>query len=243
MRKLTVIVTILSFILADIISPGVLHAQDLSLPTPGTRVYLSTAFNAPILKGIKVHPSNPFRFDFILDKGESNISSLALKDESTKLIKYFLASITTPEKDLWVNLSPYEKDRIVPESFGKTEMGRDLLAQDYLLKQITASLIYPEDEIGKQFWKRVYEEVAKKFGTINVPVDTFNKVWILPEKAVVYENATSGTAYVVKSSLKVMLDSDYLAMQKSAKSTSIENETNQIGKQGLVQNIVSEPLI
>jgi hypothetical protein len=47
----------------------------------------------------------------------------------TKLIKYFLASLTIPEKDLWVNLSPYEKDRIIPQSFGLTEMGRDLLSR------------------------------------------------------------------------------------------------------------------
>ena len=99
-----------------------------------------------------------------------------LKEESTKLIKYFLASLTIPEKDLWVNLSPYEKDRIIPQSFGLTEMGRDLLAEDYMLKQITASLIYPEDEIGKKFWKRIYEEAQKKFGTTNIPVNTFNKV-------------------------------------------------------------------
>ena len=32
------------------------------------------------------------------------------------------------------------------KSFGLTEMGRDLLAEDYMLKQITASLIYPEDQ-------------------------------------------------------------------------------------------------
>ena len=99
--------------------------------------------------------------------------------------------------------SPYEKDRIIPQSFGLTEMGRDLLAEDYMLKQITASLIYPEGEIGKKFWKRIYEEAAKKFGTTNIPVNTFNKVWIVPEKAVVYENAKAGTAYVVEAKLKV----------------------------------------
>ena len=93
-------------------------------------------------------------------------------------------------------------------------MGRDLLAEDYMLKQITASLIYPEDEIGKKFWKRIYEEAAKKYGTTNIPVNTFNKVWIVPEKAVVYENAKAGTAYVVESKLKVMLEQDYLALQK-----------------------------
>ena len=41
-------------------------------------------------------------------------------------------------------------------------MGRDLLAEDYMLKQITASLIYPEDETGKKFWKRIYEEAAEE---------------------------------------------------------------------------------
>ena len=83
--------------------------------------------------------------------------------------------------------------------FGLTEMGRDLLAEDYMLKQITASLIYPEGETGKKFWKRIYEEAEKKFGTTNIPVNTFNKVWIVPEKAVVYENAKAGTAYVVEA--------------------------------------------
>src|SRR3990167_7652661 len=92
-------------------------------------------------------------------------------------------------------------------------MGRDLLAQDYILKQITASLIYPEGEVGKRFWKRIYEESEKKFGTTNIPVNTFFKVWIVPEKAVVYENAKAGTAYVVESKLKVMLEQDYLATQ------------------------------
>src|SRR5271154_3905390 len=184
-------------------------------------VHLSPPLDPPILKGIKVHPDNPFRFDFILDQGNSVIASEAkqsqqeqLKIESTKLIKYFLASLTIPEKDLWVNLSPYEKNRIVPESFGQTEMGRDLLAEDYMLKQITASLIYPEGETGKKFWKRIYAEAAKKFGTTNIPVNTFNKVWIVPEKAVVYENAKAGTAYVVESKLKVMLEQDYLSLQK-----------------------------
>jgi len=202
---------------AQLVSPT---RGEFVLPAPGVRVSLSPEFNPPILKGVKVHPDNPFRFDFILDKGDS--PSLvkegdrgSLKQEATRLIKYFLASLTIPEKDLWVNLSPYEKDRIVPQSFGQTEMGRDLLAEDYMLKQITASLIYPEDEIGKKFWKRIYEEAAKKFGTTDIPVNTFNKVWIVPEKAVVYENVKAGTAYVVGSQLKVMLEEDYLALEKN----------------------------
>ena len=89
--------------------------------------------------------------------------------ESSKLIKYFLAALTTPENEMWVNLSPYEKDRIIPDAFGITEMGRDLLAQDYILKQITSSLMYPEDELGSRFWDKVYAAAYEKFGSVDIP--------------------------------------------------------------------------
>ncbi len=188
------------------------QAQEFSLVAPGVMVHLSLAFNPPVLKGIKVHPDNPLRFDFILDKGDSHLSNDQLKDESSRLIKYFLASLTIPEKDLWVNLSTYEKNRIVPEEFGQTEMGRDLLAEDYMLKEMTASLIYPEEKIGKEFWQKIYARAQAQYGTTNIPVNTFNKVWIVPEKAVVYENG--GTAFVLENHLKVMLEEDYLALSK-----------------------------
>ena len=86
------------------------QAQEFRLPAPGVMVHLSPEFNPPILKGIKVHPDNPFQFDFILDKGDDsqNSSVIArseatkqsqqeqLKTEATKLIKYFLASLNHP---------------------------------------------------------------------------------------------------------------------------------------------------
>jgi len=234
-------ILLVCFLTNNLIVPGYAQAitalgeQDvgasLRLPNPGEMTHLSPQFNPPMLKGIKVHPDNPFRFDFILDIGDSPSLTKegvrgSLKEESTKLIKYFLASITVPEKDLWVNLSPYEKDLIIPKSFGLTEMGRDLLAEDYMLKQITASLIYPEEEVGKKFWKRIYAEAAKKYGTTNIPVNTFNKVWIIPEKAVVYENAKAGTAYVVESKLKVMLEEDYLSLEKNSVSLRGASETS-----------------
>ena len=37
-------------------------------------VHLSPEFNPPILKGIKVHADDPFRFDFVLDQGDSTSS-------------------------------------------------------------------------------------------------------------------------------------------------------------------------
>jgi len=115
MNKLVSILTLVCFLMTGQIGTFSLYAQELRLPAPGVMVHLSPEFNPPILKGIKVHPDNPFQFDFILDQGDSfNSNSKTpkqgdLKLEATKLIKYFLASLTIPEDDLWVNLSPYEK--------------------------------------------------------------------------------------------------------------------------------------
>jgi serine/threonine protein phosphatase PrpC len=233
MRTPLPILIILAF-LANVLGPLPTYAEGVLLPQPGVRVALSGSFQPPVLNGIKVHPDNPFKFDFIMDKGDSHLSDEALKMESSKLIKYFLASLTVPEKDLWVNLSPYEQERIVPESFGQTEMGRDLLAQDYLLKQVAASLIYPEDEVGKKFWQRVYQEASAKFNNTKMPVNTFNKVWIVPQKAVIFENTKNHTAYIVESKLKVMLDEDYLSKDKH-KAT--QDDTTHVGNQ-IVREIV-----
>src|SRR3989338_2453002 len=77
------------------------NAQNiLSLPTPGIRIGLSPDFTPALLNAVKVDPQNPFRFDFIVDVGDADLRDQALKDESNKLIKYFLASLTTPEDDL-----------------------------------------------------------------------------------------------------------------------------------------------
>jgi len=214
------------------------YAQDFSvnqLPIPGTMVGISTPFAPLALKGLIVNTQKPLEFQFIVDTGKGPQDTASVKDQANQLVKYFLAGLTIPEGDLWVNLSPYEKNRMVPEALGQTDLGRDLLAQDYILKQLTASLIYPEKDLGKEFWSRVYAKAQAQFGTTNVPVNTFNKVWILPDQAQVYENVNA--AYVTKSTLKVMLDEDYTALQKHV---TIHNGTDSIGSQIVRQIILPE---
>ena len=210
---------------------GVLSGQTgiLNLPIPGSVVPLTGNFAPAIIKGVNIHPDNPFQFDFIIDKGDSGLEGEAFRTEANKLVKYFLASLTVPEKEMWVNLSPYEKNRIIPDTFGTTEMGRDLLAQDYLLKQLMASLMNPEADLGGEFWKRVYAKVQEKFGTTDIPINTFNKIWIVPEEAVVYEHEKG--AFIVKSHLKVMLEEDYLALE--ANKNSIDHGLGDVRKEDL----------
>ncbi len=203
----------ISFVSTLITPPQNLYAQTvLDLPAAGTMVSVSPSFDPALIRGLTVHRDNPFLFDFIVDPGQSKLSRQVLKDESDRMIKYFFAALTIPDKDIWVNLSPYEKDRMVPVSLGETAMGRDLLAQDYMLKQLTASLIYPQKALGKTFWDTVYAKAKAMYGTTEIPVNTFNKVWIVPQRVGIYEH--NQTAFIVSGHLKVMLEEDYLSLVK-----------------------------
>jgi len=184
------------------------QAAIYDLPSPTALVPVSKAYSYPVLKGLKINPNDPFKLEFIIDnESEEDVS----KEELDKLIKYFLAALTTPEEDLWVNLSPYEENRVISENLSFTDLGKDMLGQDYLLKQFFSSLTYPESEIGKKYWSKLYEEVYQLASTTNIPIDTFSKVWIVPDKAEVYEN--ENLALITHASLKAMHEEDYLALK------------------------------
>ena len=181
------------------------------LPAPGQVLALSAPYRPALLRGITINPDNPLLFDFLLQRGDTVLKGAELKAESEKLVKYFLTALTVPDDEGWVNLSPYEKDQIIADSLSATQMGRTMLEQDYLLKQLTASLTYPETPLGQTFWTRVQDRAFKQFGTRDIPIDNFNKVWIVPERAVVTEEGA--TAFVVDWHLKVMMEADYQALK------------------------------
>ena len=209
---------------------GITYAANV-LPVPGTLVMESAQFTPVQLKGIKFDPKNPFNLAFILDEGSAKLNDGQLKEESAKLIRYFLAALTTPGKDMWVNLSPYESNRVLPESFSATDLGNDMLAQDYMLKQLAASLTYPESELGKKYWDTLNnyklqitnsklpnnQNTNLKSVICNLQSNAANaafKVWIAPDLTQVYEVGTS--VFITKSTLKVLTEADYLAMQNNS---------------------------
>jgi hypothetical protein len=227
-------------------------AQELLLPPAGSPVSLSEPGSPLLLRGMKVDAKDPLRMDFLVDRGRASVSDEFFNDESLRLIKYFLASLTIPEKDLWVNLSPYENERIIQDDFGRTGMGRDLLAQDYILKQLTAGLLHPDGVTGKVFWAEVYKRAYDQFGTIDIPVDTFNKVWIVPAKSVVYESRSPDgqkiSAFVQEMKLKVMLETDYLSMENNVVGADLVSaheraDTRSAPTQELTKDILREVVI
>jgi len=180
----------------------------------GEQIFSPTdAFEPILVKGMVVYPKEPLKFRFIVDSGKDKVSNERIKDESERIVKYFLAAVTVPERDQWVNLSPLEHDRMISDVLGQTDLGRDMLAQDYILKQFTSSLLNPDSEVGKEFWAKVYAKAQSEIGVADLPMDAFNKVWIMPDKAEVYEQGNA--VYVTGAHLKVMLDADYQAMQNA----------------------------
>jgi CheY-like chemotaxis protein len=240
-------VVILSYF---ILPPGLSYAQVVSfpmmnLPAAGTMVNVSEKYTPLILQGIVLDPENPLKLKFIVDTGDSGLEGESLNKEALKVIKYFFAALTVPQDDMWVNLSPYEGDKMIPEVFGQTEMGRDMLAQDYILKQLTASLMFPDEKTGKEFWTRVYARAKDLYGTTQLPFNTFNKIWITPKTATIYENAQGALA--TDERMEVMLERDYMSLAENADnpkfgmsgaSVSDLNETEE-----LTQAMVREVLI
>ncbi len=188
------------------------YSGALNLPAPGTMVGCSERYKPALIKGMTVHPENPLLFDFVVEPGDSLLGGSALNEQAIRMVKYFLASVTVPDEQMWVNLSPNEPDRIIPDGLGATVLGQDLLAQDYILKQLTSTLMYPDSKVGKAFWDRIYVKAYEQFGTTDIPVDSYNKVWVVPSRAAVYEEGNS--VFIVSRVLKVMLEEDYVSMRK-----------------------------
>ncbi len=216
-------IVLVAFLLGTVMPP--VQAQGLMVPPANQMLGLTPSFEPCVLRGLKLDPHRPFHLQFIVDGGAAVLGVDEFKDESRALIKFFLASLTTPEKEIWVNLSPYESNRIIADGFGRTTMGRDLLAQDYILKQMTSSLLHPDTDLGKKFWAKVYQQAFEKYGVTDIPVDTFNKVWIVPERAELFEGNAGGdglTVFVDEARLKVMLESDYTAQARHSEPQSGE---------------------
>jgi len=207
-RKRTFFKVICWLISLCVFANGNLFAQHLLLP--------SESHSLPVLRGIKINPQDPLKLEFIIDPKDGK---KVTREEADRLVNYFLACLAIPEADLWVNLSPYEKNRIIPEQLSYTDLGKDMLTQDYILKQLAASLTYPESETGRKYWDEmnnpvITREAIADRGNLklvatprNDAVNALNKIWIVPDKADIY--VKDNAAFITDSRLKVMMESDY----------------------------------
>lgn len=223
-----------------------------SLPVGNFKVSLETQ-HLPVLRAVEFDAKNPLNFNLFFDK--MGYSALLEKD-TNRLVKYFLGFLTTPTQDLWVNLSPYEKEKMIPESLAKLDIGKDLLLEDYLLKQLTSFMTNPKTAQGKRYWQRVNQAALDIAGTTNVPIETACKVWIVPDVAKVSEliekEAADNTkiskirVFVTQAKLKVLMEEDYFAVKQNNQSranssSQVKNILKQVNQEA--QRIFKEEIL
>lgn len=209
-----------------------------SLPGPPQILSAGIAYDPPCLRGLKTYPDDPLKFDFIIARGGENLSPDALKEESRLLIRYFLSGLAIPDNDFWVNLSPYEHDRMITDELGMTDMGAGMLSQDYVLKQMASSLTFPDSPLGKKFWDKAYAKAREAFGANNIPLNTFNKIWIVPQRAVIYQD--SEKVIIGEARLKVMMEEDYAALSAKGEGRGVNKVSSSVMKEVVLPQIEKE---
>ena len=207
-------VLLFSLILVDVLRVKNTDASIAALPGPNIILSRSKAYSMPLLKGLKLDSNDPLHIDFIVDTADQRDLG---RDQAGMLISYFLAALTIPEQDLWVNLSPYEHDRIVPQQLGDTDMGRELLEQDYILKQFSSSLTHPDTELGRQYWSSQFSDIESR---ISAETQGFSKVWVVPGQVEILEH--DNVAFITEATLKAQSEADANILIPT-----IEHELNQ----------------
>ena len=238
--RIICVVLMLAFVSYDLSWAGateVLSLKNLpSLP--------QVPFVPPTLKYLSVNEANPHNyFNFLLDKGLSPKGTVPdLNAEAKKLINYFFLGITLPDNVFWVNLKPAESRRITSEQLSRTDLGRTLLEQDFRLKRDVSQYLNPHNPIGRQFWEKLYSALGKD-RVKKAGITTSNRVWIVPAEAVVIE--TEDGALLAKSSLKVLLESEYAALKlkPGTQSLSESSSGNSDSLQSLTEQLMKEIVI
>ena len=213
-------------------TPGILQPetvwaqQTANIPQPVAGILDNQAAgSSPVIRGLRFEPDNPLNIEFLIDPaGQAQVP----QEESNRLIRYFLAGLTIPEEQLWVNLSPQEKDRIMPDVLKATDLGNDLLRQDYGLKQLSSALTYPDTPAGEDYWRVIREAIPDQTAAIA----SFSKLWIVPDSAAVYEHGN--TVLVTEAKLKTMLDLDHKALVQAHGDAETSNITTRIARQKIL---------
>ena len=180
----------------------------------------------PHFKGMYVPKDAAGSLEFLFHRGDACAGGEETRASYDRLLDYFLTAFSIRDDFQWVNLSAYESDRMLPKELSGTHLGRGLLSQDCVLKQLTASFMHPDSPVGRDYWDAVYAEARRLYGASTRPFRSFQKVWITPAKAVVYEkdhdecDATEALlplkrghilAYALENELDVRCEEDILA--------------------------------
>ena len=170
----------------------------------------------PVVGGISFPLDDPMQLGFNL-LADPNLGMPTSEEQSellSRLGHYLNALLVLSGDQVNVTLRPTDSYCGLPKLLRYTELGRDLLAQDILLKHFTASQLHPSTIHGKAFWNKIDSLV-----TDSQAFETCFRVWILPDSANIRTETENGLGCVKieQSNLKVLCGIDYDMLHKIQK--------------------------
>ena len=180
------------------------------IPTGEDLLYPSAKAHAVVMRSLTVKPKADafpnlmFGFD---DVGASIQGRPITPDVQKRLIDHFLTGLIAKNDDIWVNLAPDERNRMLPEYLSGTNLGHVMIETDYMMKRLSASLLHPDCDTGRQFWKEVFRLAVERHGTSALHYSPFLRVWVVAGEIVIKESA--GAALLAEATLNVLCENDY----------------------------------
>jgi len=177
-------------------------SQGKGLFTP-LEVSVKTPFS---IKGLSFSPFQNGEYNCLdfLFQNESQASfreNSVVPPELKQELDYFFTGLSLPDDCFWVNLHPYQPERIIDPKLACTDMGKILLEADLQLKKDLAWHLHPGNSIGEKFWSAFKKEIGViDEHNIEIPI----RVWIVPDKGVLRE--TDKEVKIVDARLKVCLE-------------------------------------
>lgn len=193
-------------------------------------LFPSKRFEPVLMDGITLSDDRPLNPDYMIGRGDLDSEDAAFTARALRLIDYFLTTVAVPEAEIWVNLSPDESNRMLGRRLAGTVLGKQLLEIDLRLKRLAASLMHPDCDTGREFWKDVFDRSRDLDNFDHREFATFQRVWIVPRSTTVYETKKregKRSAIVIDKYNKIMCEDDYLSkyMNNGAR---VSSETNTI---------------
>ena len=139
-----------------------------------------------VLHGL-VFPKSAEGLDHFIITPQEGMSSETDRRGADELIDYFSTSLALRDDQVFVNLSAYESNSMIPAELSGTSLGRTLLSQDCMLKRLAASLLHPDCSVGKDYWSQVYAESRRTLGTSKWAFRAFQKITMVPERVGIHE--------------------------------------------------------
>jgi tetratricopeptide (TPR) repeat protein len=166
--------------------------------------------------GVNEDSSGNITFDYLYkaQKAEGTSQGIDLKNSKTIGLTAFKTGLAVPDDKFWVNLAPWEPDRIIDEQLRQSEVGRIMLEADLQMKRDVSNYDNPcASETGKALLdllekkrEALVQQCIDEFpGEIenmdNVRFVPVTRHWIVPDKIYAYTNGTQ--IYIINATLTI----------------------------------------